>query len=343
MDFTNLDRRRKTYGGANGKKLSVMIDGEMYMLKLPVKSERNKELSYLNGTASEYIGCRIFNELGIKTQETILGTFTTEKQKTKIAVACKDFCTDGKMLQDFASLKNQIIDSDSKGQGTELDSLIETMQKQNLMEPEKMQEHFWNMFIVDAYIGNWDRHNGNWGFLYDPKNDTASIAPVYDCGSCLYPSADDDTMKSILTDKNKLKVRIFERPTSAIMLDGKRIRYYDFINSLKYEECNNALAGMFPKINNAEEKIEKLIDETPYISNLQKTFFKTMLSVRKELILAPAYNKINAMKWDKFDKKLEECMKELDTKYDLHKYNNKDRKISTTINKRDNHDGEDMV
>ena len=29
---------------------------------------------------------------------------------------------------------------------------------------------FWDMFIIDALIGNHDRHNGNWGFLLNKKN-----------------------------------------------------------------------------------------------------------------------------------------------------------------------------
>ena len=28
-----------------------------------------------------------------------------------------------------------------------------------------------DMFIVDALIGNWDRHNGNWGFLCNTTTD----------------------------------------------------------------------------------------------------------------------------------------------------------------------------
>ena len=36
-------------------------------------------------------------------------------------------------------------------------------------------------------LGIFDRHNGNWGILVDEEHQTAEIAPVYDCGSCLYP------------------------------------------------------------------------------------------------------------------------------------------------------------
>ncbi len=35
IDFTDFPTRRKAYGGANGNKLSIVIDNELWMLKLP--------------------------------------------------------------------------------------------------------------------------------------------------------------------------------------------------------------------------------------------------------------------------------------------------------------------
>lgn len=40
------------------------------------------------------------------------------------------------------------------------------------------------------------------------------------------------------------------------------------------------------------KKIDKIIDETPYISDLQKEFYKTMLRERKERILDFSYQKL---------------------------------------------------
>lgn len=33
------------------------------------------------------------------------------------------------------------------------------------------------MLIVDSFVGNFDRHNGNWGFLVDNKTNQVLIAP----------------------------------------------------------------------------------------------------------------------------------------------------------------------
>ena len=47
MDFTSLPIRKKSYGGANGNKISVVINNELYMLKLPSHAPKNPNLSYL--------------------------------------------------------------------------------------------------------------------------------------------------------------------------------------------------------------------------------------------------------------------------------------------------------
>ena len=38
-----------------------------------------------------------------------------------------------------------------------------------------VKEKFFDMFIIDSIIGNADRHNGNWGFLYDNHTENFDI------------------------------------------------------------------------------------------------------------------------------------------------------------------------
>lgn len=282
MDFTHLPQRKKAYAGANGSKISVIYEGEQYMLKFPPTPTKNKDMNYSNSCFSEYLGCQIYEIIGIPVQETMLGTFTVNG-KEKIVVACRDFTSPGIVLQDFASLKNQMIDSERNGYGTELSDILQTFQGQTAIDTQELSERFWNMFIVDAFIGNWDRHNGNWGFLYNTVTDEVKLAPVYDCGSCLYPQADEGIMESVLADRKERDFRIFEIPLSAIMENGKKIKYFDFISSLKNEDCNLALQRIVPRIDMG--RIRSMVEETPFISDLQKRFYLTMLSGRKEQIL----------------------------------------------------------
>jgi hypothetical protein len=240
-------------------------------------------MSYSNSCICEHIGCKIFESVGIPVQNTILGIYTTAKGDRKVVVACKDFTTDCKTLQDFASLKNQIIDSDRNGYGTELSDILLAFGEQNAIDPQILSDRFWDMFIVDAFIGNWDRHNGNWGFLYDTKADEMTLAPVFDCGSSLYPQADESLIEKILRDEKEINYRIFEIPTSAIKHNDSRINYFKFISSLKFKDCNRALKRITARIDMS--KINAIIDETPFISDLYKNFYKTMLAERKEHIL----------------------------------------------------------
>lgn len=119
--------------------------------------------------------------------------------------------------------------------------------------------------------------------MYDTQTDAMELAPVYDCGSCLYPQADEQIMEAVLADKKEQDYRIFEIPTSAIMVNEKKIKYFDFISSLQYEDCNKVLQRIVPKIDMNE--IVKLINGTPFIGELQKEFFAKMLTLRKEKIL----------------------------------------------------------
>lgn len=59
---------------------------------------------------------------------------------------------------------------------------------------------------------------------------------------------------------------------------------------MENRDCNKALKRILPKID--MDKIDKIVDETPSISDLQKEFYKTMLRERKERILDFSYQKL---------------------------------------------------
>lgn len=291
IDFTDLKKRKKTYAGANGNKISVIYEGEQYMLKFPPQAKLNKGMSYSNSCFSEYLGCQIYESIGIPVQKTLMGVYTV-KGKQKIVVACGDFTEPGVSLQDFASLKNRMIDSERQGYGTELIDILQTIDEQTLVDRDSLLERFWDMFIVDAFIGNWDRHNGNWGFLYDDRTDEMTLAPVYDCGSCLYPQADKKIMEAVLSDPGERNHRIYNIPLSAIMQEGKKIKYFDYISSMQNEDCNRALKRIVPRIDMG--KIKGIVDYTPFISDLQKDFYLTMLIERKKRILDFSIEKLDS-------------------------------------------------
>ena len=293
IDFTNCKRVvRRAYNGANGKKIAIEYQGEQYMLKFPPSGkDKPTELSYTNGCYSDHIGSSIFNILGIKAQKTMLGKYEVGG-KEKIVCACLDFTAGGKILYDFCSIKNTVIDSEHGGTGTELDDIEDTIENQQFVNPEMLLEHFWNMFIVDALLGNFDRHNGNWGVLVDPVTQRTEIAPIYDCGSCLLPQADEKIMNLLLSDADEMNARLYRFPTSAIKEKGKKINYYDFLTAAENKDCNAALIRIYPRIN--IDEISGLIKETEELSFLQKSFYEKYLKERYEKILEPAYEQVHS-------------------------------------------------
>lgn len=289
IDFTNCRAiLGKAYNGANGKKIAVEYNGTLYMLKFP-PSGKNKptELSYTNSCFSEHIASSIFNLIGVKAHETLLGTFKVSGRE-KIVCACKDFTADGKRLFDFCSIKNTILESDSNGTGTELEDILDTIEKQQYISPETLERSFWDTFVVDALLGNFDRHNGNWGFLFDEKTGESSLAPIYDCGSCLLPQASEKIMNEVLTNEDALHSRVYLYPTSAIKQNGRKINYRDFLMSAEYEGCKEATKRMVSRID--IDRISTFIDGVPYLSDLQRKFYKYYIKARYDLILVPAYD-----------------------------------------------------
>lgn len=291
IDFTNCKvNPYKLFSGANGYKLSISHEGKDYMLKFPSHAKINKNISYSNSVVSEHIGCKIFNLLGVPAQNTILGSYTKETRK-HLVVACEDIEVDNLILKDFISVKNSVVDSLGGGAGTSLENILVAIEEQKLIDSKQLTTFFWKMFIIDTFIGNFDRHNGNWGFTLDNINKTASIAPVYDCGSCLFSEMDTDTMLRVMSDKDELKYRLFVVPKSAIHDGNTKISYFDFLASNKNPDCTEALKEIVPRIN--MEAIETMIDEIDMISSIERDFYKFMLRARKEYILDAALDKLS--------------------------------------------------
>lgn len=286
INFTDCEQNAyKVYGGANGSKLSIIYHEEQYMLKFPSETKINREISYSNSTVSEYIGCHIYQLFGIPVQDTLLGTYT-HKGKQMTVVACKDLETDGYRLQDFASLKNTIIDSVRGGYGTDLSEIIQTIDEQRFVSPISLKKFFWDMFVIDSLLGNFDRHNGNWGFLINERERAVKISPIYDCGSCLFSEMDPTLMQKVMVDKTELEYRLYVIPKSAIIQNDKKLGYYNFLCSGRNADCTESLLDIASNVN--EAAINAVVDATPLITDTEKDFYKFMLKQRNEMILQKA-------------------------------------------------------
>lgn len=281
IDFTGcqIDSFR-AYDGANGSKICVLYQGERYMIKFPSYAKHNPQMHYSNGCINEYLASTIYQSLGIETQETCLGIY-----EGKEVVACKDFCATGERIINFGMMKNQCIDSIHGGYGTELESVLTAIDMQQIYDPIALRKRFWKMFAADALLGNFDRHNGNWGVIVNENTMEVRMAPVYDNGSCLYPQLTDEQMKAIMKDPKEIENRIYVFPNSALKEQDRKINYFSFLSTTKNKDCIEALRYVQQHYN--EEKIKNILAKAP-ISNVKKEFYLLIIKERKNKIIDKA-------------------------------------------------------
>lgn len=289
----------KTFGGANGMKIGIIYKDKPYMLKIESKPA-HKDF-YSNGVLSEYIGCHIMQSLQIPAQNTILGTYQ-KNGKIYSAVACEDLTQGGYTLRQFTDIQNGCIEASSGSEGkNQLIPMLKAIEEQPLIEPVKVKEFYWDQFIGDALIGNFDRHPGNWGFLLNEKTRQSKICPVYDCGSALYPQAMEKDMEKILSSEEEINKRIYVFPQSAMRIGEQKINYFDYITSFKNKDCTAALLRVAPKVD--MEKINLIIDGIDNLSDLQRKFYKVMLINRKEKIIDFSLKKLHLQEKNQYKTK----------------------------------------
>ena len=293
IDITNATWRSNRFGGSERKR-TLIYDGSTYMVKFPdpVRSAKKTSLSYINNQFSEHIGCSIFRHLGIPAQETFLATCIDPMNKMeKIVVACKLFCQNGEgNLVEFSKFLLNDTDSTSR-RTTTVEDVMDVLDHSPLrLDREKIKDYFWDMFVVDAFIGNGDRHLDNWG-LIEMTDGTLSPAPIYDCGSSLSPLKSDEKKRELLADGNEFKQEEYNL-NSVYRMNNKRVLYHEIFKNPP-DDLHRAIQRIVPRIKTASAQIDRLIDSTEGLTDISKEYMKKSLLLRRELILLPALKKCN--------------------------------------------------
>jgi len=285
VDFnTGTELLNKFWGSE--KKTTLLYNGEVYMIKFPDPiREKSNSLSYMNNQFSEHIGCRIFKACGFLTQETVLGTYTDKSGKSRIVVGCKDFTQNGATLHEFSKLGNSVVTMAEKIKAS-IENVHLIIQETDLIKDKAgILDRFWDMFVVDALLGNYDRHLDNWGIL--SKDGIVSFAPVYDCGSSLGALLSDERMRELLNAPSEFGNEEYN-VKSCYSMAGKRVFYHEIFKTPP-PELGEAVKRSVPGIDMA--RIEQIVLGTEGISDIRKEYLIKSLSMRYEKILVPALNR----------------------------------------------------
>ena len=279
-DYSRYPDGNRYYSGAERKK-SILISDKPYLVKFQKNSREGLRFNHV----SEYLGSHIFTLLGIDTQETFLG-----KYKNEDVVVIQDFLGEDEVFIPFNGVGDSSLEQDKEKYQYSYEDIIAMLQDNvKLTDVEQTIDLFWDMFIIDALIANFDRHGSNWGFI--KKDNKYRLSPVFDNGSSLFPQLNtDEKIQKILENEYEINRRIYEFPTSQVKYNGQKSSYYAIISSLAFEECNHALVRIVQRVD--LDKINKLIDTVENISEIRKEFYKTIIKQRYEKILLEPYNRL---------------------------------------------------
>lgn len=298
IDFSNSTIVPRTLGGSD-KKFRVLFNGEYYMLKFTEEHAKKTDLStsHENNAISEYLSSHISQSIGLPTQDTVLGIY----KNNEICVGCKDFRTPYDENIDFDNFMHVIYDKSDAKKIPKIFQIYEVIGNEAFPEYLRSDaiERYWDTFVVDALVGNFDRHTGNWGLLLNAINGDYSLAPIYDYGSTLFPIISDEGIKDIISDKFEMAQRCLLFPSATLYITAEKtgkVGYYDMLSSNFDENCTKSLLKIFPQINLT--KINEIIDETPLISNIRKAFYKNIINARYHIVLERAYDLCTQQTYD---------------------------------------------
>lgn len=305
-DFNGYKNTNKAYGGIAGQKHGIFIENERWIIKYPVTTERmhNVQIPFTTAPLSEYLGSHVYGILGYPVHETVLGV-----EDGNVVVACKDFETSGLDFCEFRlakNLKNANVEkyfAEHAGYNAEtlniecvLTVVVDGMEHNGIPGAE---QRFWDQFVIDAFISNSDRNNGNWGYLVDVSTGETEMAPVYDNASSFFNKKSDEEFAAALADLRILNDNAIPAVISSYKYTkGDRelpIHSFQFMDKHheEYPELEDAIVRNSALIDERMDEICAMIEdipanvvyegkELPVMSDVYKEYVLQILEIRRD-------------------------------------------------------------
>lgn len=277
------------YSGSDRKEGLIAPDGQRYLVKYAEAHTRLNDLdtSYVNNVISEYLASHILEIAGFDVHHTFIGT-----REQNLLVACENFTSAHQHLIEFGQYMRKHYDSGDIGHVPDIRQIKYVLYHDPVLcdYAEELWASFWERFIGDALVGNFDRHMGNWGYITDTQAKKIYASPIYDNGSTLFPALSEKAMRElVLPFEKEIMKRTFLFPKAALTVNGNKVSYLDMLSSGYEPLAGKAVRKIVPVILEKMPCINAFIDDQDFLSDTRKTFYKTMVNVRAEYILKPAY------------------------------------------------------
>lgn len=311
VDFSNCPYsiRHGRYGGQAGDKDGIVYENDYWIIKYPksTKGMKGNNLpNYTTSPLSEYIGSHIYGILGFDVHETLLG-----ERNNHIVVACRDFREKYEDLAEMRTIKNaankQIqerldgeIPLSATGDSVNLEELLLHFSVNPLMQSSDIVNRFWECAVVDIFIDNNDRNNGNWGLLCNEETGKRRLAPVYDNGNSFNNKiSEEQILVKLQAPFEKMRDESIGTRTAYTykehILSSKKLLQLDI------PELQAAIMKITPLIGENIPQVMAFIDNIPenyhnktVCSASRKAFYEKALELRYEYLLCPAYERIKS-------------------------------------------------
>lgn len=265
IDFSKYIKVPYHYDGLSSEKQCIIYDNYRYMIKFPFILNCNfiKNDHYI--AFREHVGSKIYEILEIPVHKTIIG-----KYNKYLVVACKHIHSSNEEFINFSKIKSTYVDNNSEistqTKNCDLKNTLEIISKHPLLlSAGGAIVRFWDMFVVDLLIDNFDRNNSNWGIIANKKN--YRLAPVFDNESCF----------SSLVDINAKENNRY-KPEHNILYNNRYITPYEIIQQCCIYDCNAAISRIRNRYNS------KKIEEIFYILEYDKIITKKITNILLTII-----------------------------------------------------------
>lgn len=241
IDVTNWkDDRWSSYGGYTRKCGKIDSDGNRWMVKFEKKhSFKSSPLNLFE----QHINSEILRLCGFDVQETFLGVC-----EDYLVLCCKNFVPKDSKLITFDVFLRQLYNSYELTEIIDLDQFERVLQDNKILRPysNNIIKSFWDMVVLDIFIGNLERTISDFGYLI--SKDSVVTSPLFDNRSdgqaCTVP----------------------------LRKDGKAIFRDDLLFSNKFKDFNDAITHIIPILECKMSQIHNLVQKQKCLSESQKSW-----------------------------------------------------------------------
>jgi len=236
----------------------------------------NKDYSWYGG---DHWAEKIVSELGA---ELNLNMPVVDLAVYKNYMGCisYNFLSKQQSLKEGMEVMSVEVTKDKRGNYI-LSNILNSLAEYNLVD------EFIELLIFDAFVGQTDRHEENWGIVLFENKEIVKLAPIYDNASCLARERLPKHVKQLLNDNNYFKSYL-HKCKSCIKLESRSdLSQFEMAKYLfeNYPELFNGFANKLKKL--LDMKINNIVSKIPinYISENQKELVIKILINRKNWIL----------------------------------------------------------